>query len=269
MSESPTTQNLHIGRGHCLVAPFDDNGVRQGYVHLGNCKQGDLSTTFEKLTVQDYMTESSAPYDEIFIQTAASVAITGMEYSPTVLAMLLYGDVTEYTQPGTAVVDEELAPANVIKFGRFFFTAKRNIGSLTLECGGTPLVLDTDYKVFDQLGGAIQILEDAPNVTTAGILTASYTPEVLAAGAGLELIRGATKTNIKGSFRFLSRNVRGPKRDVYGFKSSINPEGGLGLISERDVSNWKMNITFLSDSDGQYGGSQENPFYQLTRRTAA
>jgi hypothetical protein len=270
MSRSPTKKLLHLGRGEILIARFDANGVRGGYTHLGNCESAELTTTVEVITVQDFMTSGSAPYDEITRQIAASVEVTGMEYDKKVLAMMLLGDETTYEQAAGAVVGEVLAAVGVEKAGQFFRTAKRNLTLVTVDNGvGNELVLGTDYKIYNAAAGIIQILEDSPNIDDAATLTIDYTPTAILTADALEVIRGATNPTINGSFLFLPDNVRGDNWEVLGWKASIKPNGGLGLISGNDISKWKMTSTFLSDSAGAYGGSADDPFYRLTKQAAA
>jgi hypothetical protein len=150
-------------------------------------------------------------------------------------------------------VDEALAAA-VTPGAYYMFSKMGPHTAITVEIGGTPAVLDTDYVVSDANLGIIHVL---PDTALTGAVTASYTPTAYA--SGLTQVRGGTKNQVKGSVLFVGDPTVGPAVKVEVWSASANPDGAVGLISE----DWgQMGITLAIESD--IVNHPLEPMYRLT-----
>jgi hypothetical protein len=269
MAATPSSSNTLFGRGAVLFDRFDANGVAQGqYSHLGNCDNFAVSITTDVAELKDFTASSSAVYNSAVKQTNVNVKISGFEVATKVMAVLVLGDITTYTQTVFTAIAQSttLVPASLTGVkGSFFKVGNRNISLPTLVQGGTTLVSGTDYEIFDASAGVFRILS-AGAAADATAITVNYTAAAIAAGAtALDVVRAGTTANIKGSLLFLPSNSTGPLVEVRAYNVSLSPDGDIGLISD-DWLKWNMKGTVNSDSAGTYGGSTAEPYFRTITR---
>jgi hypothetical protein len=268
MAATPSSSNTLFGRGAVLFDRFDANNVAQGqYLHLGDCDQFAISITTDVAELKDFTTSSSAVYNSAVKQTNVNVKISGFEVASKIMAILVLGDLTTYTQTAhTATAQTEtLVPASLTGVkGSFFKSPFRSITAPTLVQGGTTLVSGTDYEIFDANAGVFRILSAGAAVDSTAI-TYNYTATVLTGATAKDVVRAGTSANIKGSLLFLPSNSTGPLIEVRAWNVSLSPDGDIGLISD-DWLKWNMKGTVNSDSAGTYGGSTSDPYFRTITR---
>lgn len=262
MAENTPSSNLvKLGRGKLLFDRFDDNGLRTGYIHLGNCDKFSISTSGTTLKMKNFMTNTTAPYAEARTETAVEMSITGYEFSPSVLAMVLSGDKAFATQSAATVTGEALATAAQAEKGKLYTTAKRDISAVAVKQGATTLVLGADYEIFHAKRGVIRILPTSSTFVDGTAITVDYTAGAITTSSNaVQVVRGAKSSKIRGRLLFLADNAAGQNDEVEAWNVSLTPDGELNFISD-EWAKWALKGSVLDDSAGTYGGSIDSPYY--------
>lgn len=270
---APSQKNLLLGAGELFFNRFDDDGLPTGLIHLGNVDVFEITTADDKIQKRSSMSAERPIYAERTRSRVVTCRIQIDEHTAENVSLHMMGDVVDYTQVATPVVDEVLvaaASAGVslgAKVGGFYKTAQAMIDTVTLKkAPATALTPDVDYVVWNNRIGVIYIPEGSTVVAGDGLLV-SYTPEAIAAGEARR-IRGGTKNKIEGSLLFLPDPSEGPAEMVEVWNTSVAPDGALSLISE-DFSNFVLNLTVQDDRTGVHGGSVDEPLYRVTELPAA
>jgi hypothetical protein len=267
--KTPSSDLVKLGRGKLLFDRFDASGLRTGFVHLGNCDKFAISMATETIKQKNYMTATAAPYKEARISTDVTVSITGFEFSPSVMAMVLSGDKAFLTQTAGSATGEVIATIAQAEKGKLYTTAKREISAVVVKQGATTLVLGTDYEVFNAKRGVIRILPTSPSFTDGAAVTADYTAAAITTTAlAVQVVRGAKAAKIEGRLLFLADNAAGANDEVEAWRVSLSPDGELNFISD-EWAKWGMKGSVLDDAAGQYGGSIDSPYYDHRTPAAA
>lgn len=268
---APSQENLYLGAGELFFSRFDDDLVPTGFLHMGNVETFELTTADDRIQKFSSMKKSRPLYAERTRRRTVTLRVVADEWTVENVALGLMGEVVTYTQAATAVVDEVLVEAadpgvsNGVKLGGFYKTASYLLGTISMESDGGALTLGDDYEVYNARLGVIHILEDAPNVTPGDDLTISYTPTAI---TDWKRIRGGNKSKILGSVLFMPDDSEGVCHEVQVWNVSVTPDGAVGLISE-DWAQFALTMTVQDDSDGLYGGSDDEPLYAVTEVPAA
>lgn len=260
--ESPNAENLLLGAGMVYINPFDDSGVPQGLIAVGNVTALELTTDDDRIQKFESMTHARSLYKEVLRRRNVSVRLAMDEFSPDIVALMLQGEkVQSAAQAATAVVDEQLT--DDARLGNFYMPSKFGPYSAISVDGGvagtTLLALDDDYEVIDATGlrPLIHLLPGATTAADGDIITVSYTPTAYA--SGLTQIRGGTRSKVRGSLLFIGDPSDGPKLQLEIWKLAFRPDGAFGLISE-DFAQIAMVGTVESDA----ANHPTEPLYRVT-----
>lgn len=233
-----------LGKGSILFDMFDANGNLTGYQHMGNCS--DIEHEIKDSEEQLYQSMNSVPalIDTAVKQRDITVSITGTDFAFSHLALgQAAAGVTTLATGTIAVVGEALASATATKKGKYFATLGRNIGTVVVHQGGSPLTAGTDYVVVDALGGLIYF----PVTSTVSDITAvtvDYTPTAV----NISQIAGCTVPYVKGRLRFVPDPVSGKKIGVEWWRCNLSPEGKLALVADK-YGNWQLKARVLFAAD--------------------
>lgn len=265
---TPSANNTAFGRGAILFDRFDANGVRLGqFLHLGNCDSLATSISTESVDMVDYTQATSAPYNSTTKSTTVGLKISGFEIDPRVLAIVMSGDLTSYTQVSSDITGETIAAASLTNLkGSFFRAAKRNISAAVMTQGVSTLVAGTDYEVFNSYTAMFRVLPGGSTVVDGTALVVSYTAAALSGASALDVVRGFNTATVKGQLLFIPNNATGPNWEVLMFSVTLTPEGDFSLIAD-DWIKWNVSGKVLSDATGDYGGSSLEPYMTLTKRS--
>lgn len=257
MSLQARGQNLLVGRGALFVDRWNSSGARTGWDFMGNVQKLEITPNDE--VKQKYSaTEAAAPMvKQIVTRRSPEFTLTADEYTMTNLALALMGEVGPLTQGSTPVTDEVLVAA--CKLGTYVKTALRKPGTLTLETDSTPLVLGTDYTVYDADAGLIYLLPTATALADGDPVTASYTPGSL---TGVEKISAGTATFVDASLLFIGDNASGANLEIEVWHVNINADGPLGLITE-DFGSFGLKGVVLSD----LANHATEPYFRVIKRS--
>lgn len=262
MTYTPSASNVMLGRGALYFDRRTTTDNKVGSFHLGNCDTFGINISTEKITLNDFTQQSTAPYKEVVSKTSVALAIAGFEFSKDTMALATMGAIdTTYTQNNTAITGETLASATVVGLkGRYFFTANRNISTVVLKQGASTRVVTTDYTVADATRGIIYITTGGA-VADGTALTIDYAKATISTGT-IDRVFGGTSATIEGTLRFVSNNTTGPNWDCFVWNASLRPNGDISFISE-EFNKFTLEGTAQSDSLGTYGGSSTSPYYTL------
>lgn len=262
MANTPSSDNLLLGKGQCFFSRFDDNGVATGFRHFGNVETLELTTDDDVLDKYSSQSAEAPLYKRVTRRRTVTLRASLDEFEAHNVALALMGDVAQSTaQAATAVVAEVLT-TTALK-GGYYKTAKMGpITAVTLDNSTTttPLVLGTDYVIADADLGLIHILATATAVAAGDDITISYTPTAYA--SGLTQISGGSDNKIEGAFMFVGDPTTGPAYLLEVWKVSVAPDGAIGLISD-DYAQFNLTMTVEDDSANH---PSPNNLYTLTER---
>jgi hypothetical protein len=249
-----------VGKGKIWFDRFSTAGAKTGFERLGDCSSMTISMTDDVIEHKGSQDAVVKTMKKVMRGRTVQVKVTGHEFAIFNMALALMGDTTEYTQAATAVTGEVLT-TDAVK-GRYYKTAKRQIGSVTVTNNTTmmALVLNTDYTIFDADVGIIFIKADASGVTDGDEIEIDYTPVAITAGDGLARIRGGNTAVIEGQLLFVSDNTAGENKEVLVYRASVSPDGETPYITN-EFGAWSLIFEALDDSDGTYGGTALEPYF--------
>lgn len=264
---TPSSDNVVFGRGRILFDQFTAAGIRTGqYIHLGNCDRFAIGITPEELEMVDYTTETSAPYKSVNTKTSIPISISGFEFADRNLRIIFMGDKTSYTQTAHTQTAETIAASTLTELkGSLFQLARRSITSATLLQGTTTLVSGTDWELYDASAGVVRLLPTSATIADGTAITANYVAAALSGASAIPVIRGATQTAVQGRILFIPANTTGPENEVVVWNAKLTPDGDVALISD-EFAKWNLTGSVQSDAAGAYGGSSDNPFFQVIQR---
>lgn len=238
---APDNTNLLLGAGQVF---FERSDVDRGLAHLGNCTQFRIEFEDEKREVVNRMTSAQGTYRKITSKRTGRLTIVGQEFEPKNAALVTMGSLSVLAQSSSTASGEILATAAQAYEGQTYQTEFRKISALVLKQGATTLVLGDDYVITDAVLGLITILVGGGQWVDGTQLDA--TSYAYAADTSTT-IRGGDTGDINGKIVFVGDPAAGPAMDVQVWNVSIEPEGGLDLISD-DFLEWTLNCEVLDDS---------------------
>lgn len=252
---APSSENLLLGKGQVLFDRFDAAGARTGFRHLGNIETLELTTADDKVQKFSSMSQGAPLYKEVNRRRTVTLKLTGDEFHPDNLALILMGNLATLVQAATAVVAEAIFPTTVP--GAYFKLAKLGpYTAVAIKFGATPGVIGVDYALVDAKLGVYQIL---PGTVLTGVVTADYTPTAYTGTTGPKVVGGGTAGTIQGALMFVGDPSTGPKVLLEVWRTNVSPDGALGLISD-DFATLGLTMAVLDDS----AAHPSNPLYQIT-----
>jgi hypothetical protein len=244
---TPSSDNVMFGRGKILFAAHVGGATSNQYIHLGNCDTFSIGVVPEKVSLTNYMTETSAVYKEVVKKVDIPIKISGFEFAAT-------------------ITGETIATASMTGLkGSFFATTKRSISSPTLIQGTSTLTSGTDYTIEDASRGVIKVLSTGAVVADGTSLLLTYAHAALTGSGALTVVRGGVDTSVEGRLLFLPDNTTGPDNEVQVWNATLTPDGEIPFISD-EFAKWNLSGQAQDDSAGTYGGSSSNPYFQVTTR---
>lgn len=240
---APSSENLLLGKGQVFFDRFDVNGVAQGLRHLGNVETFELTTADDNVDKYSSMSAGAPLYKRVNRRRTITLKITGDEFHPENLALVTMGSQSTLVQVATPIVAEAVAATTVP--GTYFIPKLLGpISAVSVLFAASAGVLNTDYAIIDASVGLIRIL---PGTVKTGAVTVSYTPTAYTTTTGPQVIAGGVSGIINGRIMFLGDPSTGPKIRVNVWKTSITPDGAVGLISD-DYAQMSLSAAVLDDT---------------------
>ncbi len=263
---TPSPNNVTFGRGKIFFAPHISGAFGKQWQHLGNCDTFSVGVVPEKVSLTNFMTETSAKYKEVVKSVDIPIKISGFEFATNNMKLMFMGDTTSYTQTASTETLETIAPATLTGLkGSFFTTTKRSISSPTLVQGTVTLASGTDYTIEDAERGVVKVLSTSVTVADGTALRLTYIAAALTGTSALTVVRAATDTSVDGRLLFVPDNTTGPDNEVEVWNATLTPDGEIPFIAD-EFMKWSMSGQAQDDSAGSYGGSTANPYFQIITR---
>jgi len=175
------------GQGKVFVAPRNADGLTGGYIHIGDAEAFmlDVSQSFDD--VHESMSGQRLVAAHVPTETIPSVKMTMLEWSRENLVRALYGSSTGAISAGS-VTGEELS----VYASSSIFLAHRNVSTVVVEKGVTPLVLDTDYTL-DAKSGMLTFLPGSTEITGSAAVDITVDYAYAASSGKVEAITSGVK----------------------------------------------------------------------------
>ena len=248
----PFNEESFIGRGMVALDIWEDGAPSGGEIHMGNNTQVVIEKTDDEVaTLNDYTDVVTLPLAETQKALGYAIKITNTEYSRKVLAMQLFGTVTDFSQVAGSV--DVGTPEDVVaKLDLWVKLDHRNIDddpALVLKdvTDATTYVEGTHYEL-DRWTGRVKVLSGG-TIVDGATLHASYSYLGL---SGFK-VSGMKKTQFDATLRFTGIDMQHQTRSVelIAYKIRIKPTKGLDLITDEHASNEFEGKIFNTD-DGYF-----------------
>lgn len=240
-----------LSSAEVLIAMNDASDVRGPFYPAGNTPKFAFQTMGDDLAPVKDWTNAGAPLlGNLLKGRIPEFTATLQEVRVNLLRLGFMADITEYTQPATAVVAEALGK---VYLGGIYQLAKPLVAlspALTLtdtDATPHPYTLGTHYTL-DRTLGQIEILAIPAGGAEGDSITASYTPTAIVAGSGYPELYLGTATQRLGAMLVTGIPSRGPAQQIYIPRCQFELDGGFDMVSEDPLS-YTLKINVLSNTE--------------------
>jgi len=236
-----------------LVDP-DTNELVGSFKSLGNILSGQLQHTVTKEDLPDRVSGAGGKYVEEITEKEAQITLRMTEHALHLLKTALLGVVSTVT--GQAALTGQTV--SVPPAAGFHFLG-RNFITVTGVAQGGALVVDVDYRVADAAVGLVELLETGTTLDPDGadvVFTFNQ-----AASDDRQKVAAFVQNTYELQAKFLDRSRRGPKQHWTFWRCSVEP-GQFDMLAD-GFAQYDLVLNVLSDADGNFGGTVDNPFYEL------
>lgn len=229
-----------------------DGELESSFKSLGNIISGQLQLSVTKEDLPDRVSGAGGKYVEEITEKEGQLTLRVTEHAMHLLRTALLGRMgTIAAQNAQSAQEVDVPPA-----AGYHFLGRQFISVTGVDQGGTPLVLNTDYKVTDANRGLVELLETSTTLDPDGAdVTFTFNQAAVNARQKFSLF---VENNLELQAKFVDRSSRGPKQDVTFWRMSVEP-GQFDFLAE-GFAQYDMVLNMLSDADGNYGGSDSTPF---------
>ncbi|HCB41681.1 MAG TPA: hypothetical protein DHW73_04110 [Pseudomonas sp.] len=210
--------SLFSFQGKIWLAERSAVGMPLAFTWLGNAPQLQLQINTTNTDKTDSFSGNRLQIGRLAGAKTVNINITLDEWTLHNIAMAFYAQQVAVT--GDDVTGEELpmplAPGDVIRLNERF------ISSLVLDNGGTPLVLDTDYRIESAPAGLVEML-----TAQASQIEADYS---YGSAVSMALFSEQPKERW---LMFDGINTENGERSVFElYRTIFNPPGDLNMITD-------------------------------------
>lgn len=235
-------ENLKLGRGALLLAPWVAGVATVDYEKMGNITSLESSWEIEEIKKKSSTQASSPIIAQAVVSQELSLVASCDEHTKENLKRFFFA--TEAVADQTADSTNTVAITDLIT-GRVYDLGARNITITTVLKGSTALVSGTDYKVYP-VQGVIEFLDSA-TISDGDDVNVNFSKPVVA----VDHIRiGQVSEQIAG-LRYYADDANQSgvaAKDVHVYhKVQITPDGAYQLISD-DYGPFSLRFLVLSDA---------------------
>lgn len=253
---TPDEGNLLLGKGEVYFDRFDDNGVKTGERHIGNCHSLEITNEDDVAESYSGMNKEAELYARTVKRRKQTAKINFEEIVAENMALLAMGAVTTVENTDVTPVADEAIGA-VLK-GRYYKVLGRKISYVSVVYGTTLIGAadayeDEDFAV-DERTGRIYIMPGGA-IDDGDKVWVSYTPGAYS----YEAVTAGTKGEIIGSLRFVPDPTEGPQIELEAWKVAMSADSALQLITE-DYAQMSLAAQFKTDRVNH----PNEPYYRLT-----
>lgn len=250
---------LSVGRGRLLIDRLSTAGVKQGATFAGTVDELGITPSAEFIEKRTMVDPTNALLSRVETSRTLEFSATLAEWKKELLAIAMFGDVAEYTQAATPVVDEVWA-TSVVK-DRWYFppTGKRKLTAYTVKSAAVSRTEGTDYEL-DAETGAVYV-KTGGAIAAGTQLTVSYTPTLISAGSGLTQINLATAGTILGEVRFVAEPLTGPIHELLLYRVHFSAQDIVNLLSQ-EYGTFNLRGVPLVSASPTYAGTTYGAIFQ-------
>lgn len=221
---------VSVGRGRLFIDRLSNAGVKQGAPFAGTVDELGITPSSEFIEKRTMVDATNALISRVETSRTLELNATLAEWKKEQLAIALLGDVAEYTQAATPVVDE-VWTTSCIK-DRWYFppTGKRKLTSYTVKAATVAKTEGTDYEIDAETGGVY--IKIGGTITAGQQITVSYTPTLISAGSGLTQLNIGTAGTILAEVRFIAEPLTGPIHELLLYRVHFAPQDIINLLAQ-------------------------------------
>jgi hypothetical protein len=235
-------QNLKLGRGSLLLAPYTGGVADAGYIFMGNIPSLEFSWELETREKKSATQSASPLIASATIRQDLSLVAQCDEHIKENMKKFFFG--TEATADQTLSTTGSY-PITDVLVGRVYDVGSRQITNVVAKKGSTVLVNGTDYTLYGTSGQIIFL--DTATVSDGDDLTVEFdrpvvTVDRISLGRVSEQLAkimfiadDANSSGIAAQDRFMIPKVQ------------VTPDGAYQLISD-DYTSFSLRFRALSDS---------------------
>lgn len=227
------SKNYTLGRGKVYFDPFvTGTKTRTGERYFGNTTAFNMNISSDKLEHFDSDQGVRTKDDSVILELNRTGSMTTDNISDENAALFVLGDVSDVSQDGTPVTDEDLGvalPGRSYQLGQTNANPQgvRDVSSVTVTFdpagSATVCTVDVDYTL-DAALGRIEIIEGGAIDGTKSV-EVDYTP----ASNTRKRITTSAAASVEGALRFIAYNAKGKQKDVYIPYVTLTPSGDWAL----------------------------------------
>jgi len=217
--------NYYYGQGRVWIAPVTDGVITGGYTEVGDADLLEITPSQEFLDIQESQSGNRQRVKHLEIGSNFSFNMQIKEITSENLQKAFYGTLTENV---AAVSHTESVTGYNGAMTPLTYPNVSNV-SVSVQGGGGPLVLDTDYSL-DTKNGHIVILTGHTHVDLSG--NGPWTLDVTYDYAANDLIKFAKSDLAHYAIRFEGKNVaEGGRAEIVTIHNvALNMSTTLSLI---------------------------------------
>lgn len=242
---APKTSDYNLGRGAIYIATIDaTTGRPNGYRHLGNATEFNLSLAVETLEHTSSLEGLAVIDKEVVISQKATLSFTLDELSHENYALFVSGAKAVHTNVAVAGFTIRTLIANAILAVNTWYDIVNTAGERAYDVqtadlalatsAGSPvsLVADVDYTLDSEMGRVF--IGSTAKITTAIAGPFNITAVLTANGAGnaVNEVKGLTQTNVRVALKFVAINPANndSKTEFQFHQVGLKADGDLALI---------------------------------------
>lgn len=240
----PNSDDYLLGRGELYYAELTAADVpdANGFLHLGNCRELELSASSEFLEHYSSMTGAKTLDYKVLLQQKFDMRFVLEEINEANAGLWLSATPAAHTNTTIAGFGS-YAHTTAAKLGRWYpivnSSGVRAYGideddlTVTKTSGGTPLVKNVDW-VSDEPGGRIKFLTTGVVIVDGDSVTIALAANPLADTTRQLPVQSRTSVNVALAFYGLNPKTS-RKYELFVPKIALAADGGFGLIGEQLV----------------------------------
>lgn len=249
-------ENLKLGRGALLLAPWTGGVPDTAYQKVGNITSLELSWEIEELKKKSSTQASSPVIAQAVLSQELSLVASCDEHTKENLQRFFFGTVAAANQ---AADSSEVKNFTDVVTGKVYDIGFRNITLISILKGSVALVANTDYVIYTTQG-YIEF-KDSATISDGDDVALTFSRPVVS----VDHIRIGRVSEQIASLRFLaddSNQSGAGAQDVHVFhKVQVTPDGAYQLISD-EYGPFSLRFLVLDDS----ANNPNDPLGRIERR---
>jgi len=251
---------LSVGRGRLFIDRLSTAGAKTGATFCGTVDALGITPSADFAEKRTMVDATNALLSRIETSRTLELNITAAEWKKELLAMALLGNVAEYTQTATPVVDETITTSSLKDRWYWPLSGKRKLTSYTLKVSpSTAKTEGTDYEIDAETGGVY--IKPTGSIADASTLLLSYTPTLISAGSGLTQVNVGAAGTILAEVRFVADPLTGNIHEVLLYRVQFSSQEVIAFLGQ-EYGTFGLKGTPLVSATPTYTGTTYGVVFQ-------